>query len=161
MSQSKKMLINATQHEEIRVALVEGQKLYGLDIESAGQEQIKGSIFKGRITGIQPSLEAVFVEYGSEGQRNGFLPYREISPEYFAPFNGQHEDYKPDIKDILKEGQELIIQVKKEEDKRKGAASNAVTGCCHSASCLANSESSFGSNVIRPDCDFSAFSQQS
>ncbi|MDP8171652.1 ribonuclease E [Pasteurella skyensis] len=114
----KRMLINATQKEELRVALVDGQRLFDLDIESPGHEQKKSNIYKGRITRVEPSLEAAFVDYGTE--RHGFLPLKEISREYFPEgyvFRGS-----PSIKDIIKEGQEIIIQVNKEERGNKGAA---------------------------------------
>lgn len=114
----KRMLINATQQEELRVALVDGQRLYDLDIENPGHEQKKANIYKGKITRIEPSLEAAFVDYGSEKQ--GFLPIKEISREYF-PSNYQPHG-RPNIKDVLKEGQELIIQVDKKERGNKGAA---------------------------------------
>jgi ribonuclease E len=112
------MLINATQEEEIRVALVDGQKLYDLDIESPGHEQKKANIYKGRITRVEPSLEAAFVDYGSE--RHGFLPLKEISREYFPA--GYTFDGRPNIKEVVKEGQEVIIQIDKEERGQKGAA---------------------------------------
>jgi len=114
----KRMLINATQQEEMRVALVDGQKLYDLDIESPGHEQKKANIYKGKITRIEPSLEAAFVDYGAE--RHGFLPLKEIAKTYFPEgytFNG-----RPNIKDVIKEGQEVIVQVDKEERGQKGAA---------------------------------------
>ncbi|MGI5309685.1 ribonuclease E [Rheinheimera sp. WS51] len=114
----KRMLINATQEEEIRVALVDGQKLYDLDIESPGHEQKKANIYKGKITRVEPSLEAAFVEYGSD--RHGFLPLKEISREYF-PANYSF-DGRPNIKEVVKEGQEVIIQIDKEERGQKGAA---------------------------------------
>ncbi|MFW1677789.1 ribonuclease E [Pontibacter sp. JAM-7] len=114
----KRMLINATQPEELRVALVDGQRLYDLDIESDSREQKKANIYKGKITRIEPSLEAAFVDYGSE--RHGFLPLKEISREYFTqkPTRGN----RPNIKDVLKEGTEVIVQVDKEERGNKGAA---------------------------------------
>ncbi|RZM77020.1 ribonuclease E [Pseudoalteromonas rubra] len=114
----KRMLINATQQEEMRVALVDGQRLYDLDIESPGHEQKKANIYKGKITRIEPSLEAAFVDYGAE--RHGFLPLKEIAKTYFPSgytFNG-----RPNIKDVIKEGQEVIVQVDKEERGQKGAA---------------------------------------
>ena len=114
----KRMLINATQQEELRVALVDGQRLYDLDIESPGHEQKKANIYKGKITRIEPSLEAAFVDYGAE--RHGFLPVKEIAREYF-PAN-YHASGRPNIKDVLKEGQEVIVQVDKEERGNKGAA---------------------------------------
>ncbi len=114
----KRMLINAVQEEELRVALVDGQKLYDLSIEIPSREQKKSNIYKGRITRIEPSLEAAFVEYGA--QRHGFLPLKEVSKEYFRsqPANGG----RLNIKDLLQEGQELIVQVEKEERGNKGAA---------------------------------------
>jgi ribonuclease E len=114
----KRMLINATQQEELRVALVDGQKLYDLDIESPGHEQKKANIYKGRITRIEPSLEAAFVDYGAE--RHGFLPLKEIAREYFPNNYASHG--RPNIKDVLREGQEVIVQVDKEERGNKGAA---------------------------------------
>ncbi|MGP1930552.1 MAG: ribonuclease E [Arsenophonus sp. ET-YP4-MAG3] len=114
----KRMLINATQQEELRVAIVDGQRLYDLDIESLGHEQKKANIYKGKITRIEPSLEAAFVDYGSE--KHGFLPIKEIAREYFPSRYQSHG--RPNIKDILKEGQEVIIQVDKEERGNKGAA---------------------------------------
>ncbi|CAQ83788.1 MULTISPECIES: ribonuclease E [Photorhabdus] len=114
----KRMLINATQQEELRVALVDGQRLYDLDIESPGHEQKKANIYKGKITRIEPSLEAAFVDYGAE--RHGFLPIKEIAREYFP--NNYHPHGRPNIKDVLKEGQEVIVQVDKEERGNKGAA---------------------------------------
>ena len=111
------MLINATQSEELRVALVDGQRLYDLDIESGAREQKKANIYKGRITRVEPSLEAAFVDFGAE--RHGFLPLKEISREYFT---GSHQGGRPNIKDVIKEGQEVIIQVDKEERGNKGAA---------------------------------------
>ncbi|OEY69558.1 ribonuclease [Rheinheimera salexigens] len=112
------MLINATQEEEIRVALVDGQKLYDLDIESPGHEQKKANIYKGKITRVEPSLEAAFVDYGAD--RHGFLPLKEISRDYF-PANYSF-DGRPNIKEVVKEGQEVIIQIDKEERGQKGAA---------------------------------------
>lgn len=114
----KRMLINATQQEELRVALVDGQRLYDLDIESPGHEQKKANIYKGKITRIEPSLEAAFVDYGAE--RHGFLPLKEISRDYF-PGNYQLHG-RPNIKDVLREGQEVIVQIDKEERSSKGAA---------------------------------------
>lgn len=113
----KRMLINATQSEEIRVALVDGQKLYDLDIESGFRTQKKANIYKGKITRIEPSLEAAFVDYGSE--RHGFLPLKEISSEYFID---PKVSGRPNIKEVLKEGTEVIVQVDKEERGNKGAA---------------------------------------
>lgn len=114
----KRMLINATQQEELRVALVDGQRLYDLDIESSRSEQKKSNIYKGKITRIEPSLEAVFVDYGME--KHGFLPLKEVSKNYF-PENFYHDE-NLNIKDILQEGQELIVQINKEERGTKGAA---------------------------------------
>ncbi|MDO6446933.1 ribonuclease E [Colwellia sp. 1_MG-2023] len=114
----KRMLINATQSEELRVALVDGQQLYDLDIESPGHEQKKANIYKAKITRIEPSLEAAFVDYGAE--RHGFLPMKEIAREYFP--KGYTFQGRPNIKDVLKEGQEVIVQIDKEERGQKGAA---------------------------------------
>ncbi len=113
----KRMLFNATQQEELRVAIVDGQKLVDLDIESASREQRKSNIYKGVITRIEPSLEAAFVDYGEE--RHGFLPFKEVSKAYFRP---DAEVGKARIQDALKEGQELIVQVEKDERGTKGAA---------------------------------------
>lgn len=113
----KRMLINATQQEELRVALVDGQRLYDLDIESPGHEQKKANIYKGKITRIEPSLEAAFVDYGAE--RHGFL-LKEIAREYFPANYNAHG--RPNIKDVLREGQEVIVQIDKEERGNKGAA---------------------------------------
>ena len=113
----KRMLFNATQQEELRVAIVDGQKLVDIDIESAGREQRKGNIYKGLITRIEPSLEACFVNYGEE--RHGFLPFKEIARSYFAE---GVDVRKASIKEALKEGQEIIVQVEKEERGNKGAA---------------------------------------
>jgi len=114
----KRMLFNATQPEELRVALVDGQRLYDLDIETTLREQKKANIYKGRITRIEPSLEAAFVDYGSE--RHGFLPLKEISRQYFK--EGYEINGRVNIKEALKEGQEIVIQVGKEERGNKGAA---------------------------------------
>ena len=113
----KRMLFNATQAEELRVAIVDGQKLIDLDIESAAKEQRKSNIYKAVITRIEPSLEAAFVDYG--GERHGFLPFKEISRTYFA---AGADAGKVRIQDALKEGQELIVQVEKDERGNKGAA---------------------------------------
>lgn len=115
----KRMLINATHPEELRVALVDGQRLFDLDIESSSREQKKANIYKGRITRVEPSLEAAFVDFGAE--RHGFLPLKEISKEYFKKSPGQIEG-KINIKDVVSEGQEVIVQVDKEERGNKGAA---------------------------------------
>ncbi len=115
----KRMLINATQPEELRVAMVDGQKLYDLDIENRTRVQKKASIFKGKITRVEPSLEAAFVDFGAE--RHGFLPLKEIAREYFyrSPPNSQG---RMKIRDVVKEGTEVIVQVEKEERGGKGAA---------------------------------------
>jgi len=110
------MLINATQPEELRVALVDGQRLFDLDIESGAREQKKANIYKGKITRVEPSLEAAFVDFGSD--RHGFLPLKEISREYFK----KTPEGRVNIKDVLSEGQEVIVQVEKEERGNKGAA---------------------------------------
>ena len=112
----KRMLINATQPEELRVALVDGQRLYDLDIESGAREQKKANIYRGKITRVEPSLEAAFVDFGAE--RHGFLPLKEIAREYFI----KEPSGRPSIKEVLKEGQEVIVQVDKEERGNKGAA---------------------------------------
>ncbi|CAN5191045.1 hypothetical protein BH24PSE2_BH24PSE2_16120 [soil metagenome] len=114
----KRMLINATQQEELRVAMVDGQKLFDLDIEVPSREQKKSNIYKGFITRIEPSLDACFVDYGAE--RHGFLPVKEISPEYFLRPVDAGE--KPNIRELLKEKQEIVVQIEKEERGRKGAA---------------------------------------
>ncbi|MEW8154067.1 MAG: ribonuclease E, partial [Candidatus Thiodiazotropha endolucinida] len=115
----KRMLINATQPEELRVAIVDGQKLFNLDIEVPGREQKKANIYKGRITRVEPSLEAAFVEYGSE--RHGFLPLKEIARTYFTE-KARSTSGRVNIQEAIKEGQEVIIQVEKEERGNKGAA---------------------------------------
>jgi len=114
----KRMLINATQPEELRVALVDGQRLYDLDIESSGKEQKKSNIYKGRIVRIEPSLEAAFVDYGSK--RHGFLPFKEIAKSLLK--TKSPEGGRINFKDDLEAGQEFIIQVEKEERGNKGAA---------------------------------------
>ena len=114
----KRMLVNATQQEELRVAIVDGQKLYDLDIEVPSREQRKSNIYKGRITRLEPSLEAAFVEYGAK--RHGFLPLKEISREYFVREPAEGE--RVQIKDVLKENQDIVVQVEKEERGNKGAA---------------------------------------
>jgi len=113
------MLFNATQPEELRVAMVDGQRLYDLDIETAGREQKKANIYKARITRVEPSLEAAFVDYGAD--RHGFLPLKEVSRSYFDP-NAEKTGGRVNIKQVLKEGQEIIVQVEKEERGNKGAA---------------------------------------
>ena len=118
----KRMLINATQPEEVRVALVDGQRLYDLDIEPTAREQKKSNIYKARVVRIEPSLEAAFVDYGAE--RHGFLPYKEIARALFKPAEGgaAQSGAKPGIKDAIDEGQEFIVQIEKEERGNKGAA---------------------------------------
>jgi ribonuclease E len=113
----KRMLINATHSEELRVALVDGQRMYDLDIESGAREQKKANIYRGRITRVEPSLEAAFVDYGSE--RHGFLPLKEISREYFKD---PSQSGRSSIRELVKEGQEIVVQVDKEERGNKGAA---------------------------------------
>lgn len=115
----RRMLFNATQPEELRVALVEGQWLYDLDIETTHRESRKANIYKGRITRVEPSLEAAFVDYGAE--RHGFLPLKEISREYFDPSVDLSQG-RVNIKEVLKEGQEIVVQIGKEERGNKGAA---------------------------------------
>jgi ribonuclease E len=112
------MLVNAVQEEELRVALVDGQKLYDLSIEIPSREQKKSNIYKGRVTRVEPSLEAAFVDYGA--QRHGFLPLKEVAKDYFQAQNPAQG--RTNIKDLLREGQELIVQVEKEERGNKGAA---------------------------------------
>jgi ribonuclease E len=113
------MLINATQPEELRVAIVDGQKLYNLDIETPGREQKKANIYKGRITRVEPSLEAAFVEYGAE--RHGFLPFKEVSRSYFSE-SALQSSGRVTIQEALREGQEVLVQIDKEERGTKGAA---------------------------------------
>jgi len=113
----KRMLFNATQQEELRVAIVDGQKLIDLDIESSAKEQRKGNIYKGTITRIEPSLEAAFIEYGAD--RHGFLPFKEVARVYFKQ---DAEPGRARIQDALIEGQELVVQVDKDERGTKGAA---------------------------------------
>ncbi|MDG4597953.1 MAG: Rne/Rng family ribonuclease [Candidatus Contendobacter sp.] len=114
----KRMLINATQQEELRVALVDGQKLYDLDIETPAREQKKSNVYKGRVTRIEPGLEAAFVDYGAD--RHGFLPFKEINRSYFDAHIA--EGGRPSIREAIKEGQEIMVQVEKEERGNKGAA---------------------------------------
>src|ERR1700674_5661357 len=114
----KRMLFNATQAEELRVAIVDGQKLVDLDIESAGKEQRKSNIYKGVITRVEPSLEAVFVDYGAE--RHGFLPFKEIAKQYMVNDGGEFGRSK--MSTHLKVGHEMIVQVDKDERGNKGAA---------------------------------------
>ena len=113
----KRMLVNATQQEELRVALVDGQKLYDLSVELPSREQKKANVYKGRIARIEPSLEACFIDYGAE--RHGFLPLKEISREYFLknPSSG-----RINMREVLQEGQDIVVQVEKEERGNKGAA---------------------------------------
>ena len=115
----KRMLINTTQPEELRVAMVDGQKLYDLDIEVPSRGQKKSNVYKGKITRIEPSLEAAFIDYG--GNRHGFLPLKEIARSYFSE-SAKQEGGRLSIKDALKEGQDLVVQVEKEERGNKGAA---------------------------------------
>jgi ribonuclease E len=113
----KRMLVNATQQEELRVALVDGQKLFDLSIELPSREQKKANVYKGRISRVEPSLEACFVDYGA--QRHGFLPLKEVSREFFRQ---QPQGGRMNIRELLQEGQEIIVQVEKEERGTKGAA---------------------------------------
>jgi len=115
----KRMLVNATQEEELRVALVDGQRIYDLDIEIPSRETKKANVYKGRITRVEPSLEAAFVDYGAE--RHGFLPLKEVTRDYFKSQDG-NGNARAGIRDLLQEGQELIVQVEKEERGNKGAA---------------------------------------
>jgi len=114
----KRMLVNATQEEELRMALVDGQRLYDLNIETPSQERKKANIYKGKITRIEPSLEAAFIDYGAE--RHGFLPFKEVSPEYYV--KEPEGNGRPGIKDVLREGQDIVVQIDKEERGTKGAA---------------------------------------
>src|ERR1700727_2803901 len=113
----KRMLVNATQEEELRVALVDGQKLFDLSIELPSREQKKANVYKGRISRVEPSLEACFVDYGA--QRHGFLPLKEVSRDYFR---GNPQGGRMNIRELLTEGQEVMVQVEKEERGNKGAA---------------------------------------
>ncbi|MEM9601919.1 MAG: Rne/Rng family ribonuclease [Pseudomonadota bacterium] len=113
----KRMLINATHGEELRVAVVDGQRLEDLDIEHGDREQQKSNIYKGKVTRIEQSLEAVFVDYGAE--RHGFLPFKEVARSYLSDAG---DGGKPSVKDGLKEGQEILVQIEKEERGTKGAA---------------------------------------
>src|SRR4030095_13259119 len=114
----RRMLVNATQEEELRVAMVDGQKLYDLDIEVPSREQKKGNIYKARIPRVEPSLEAAFVDYGAT--RHGFLPLKEVSRSYFR--TSVDAGSRVNIKEALQEGQELVVQIDKEERGTKGAA---------------------------------------
>ena len=116
----KRILFNATHPEELRLAVVDGQKLLDLDIESSSYQQKKGNIYKGKITRVEPSLEAAFIDYGSE--RQGFLPLKEISRIYFQGYDERTPMSQVRIKDVIREGQEMIVQVDKEERGTKGAA---------------------------------------
>src|SRR5690606_29325536 len=113
----KRMLFNATQPEELRVAIVDGQKLIDLDIETLGKEQRKSNSYKASVTRLEPSLEATFVDYGAG--RHGFLPYKEIAP---TCFNDNTNGSSHRVSELLREGQELIVQVDKDERGNKGAA---------------------------------------
>ena len=114
----KRMLINATQPEELRVAMVDGQRLYDLDIENRTRIQKKSNVYKGKITRVEPSLEAAFVDFGAE--RHGFLPLKEISKQYFA--QNPKDNSKLQIKELVQSGTEVVVQVEKEERGNKGAA---------------------------------------
>ncbi len=122
----KRMLINATQKEELRVALVDGQRLYDLDIETVSAKQKKANIYKGKITRVEPSLEAAFVDYGAD--RHGFLPIKEIAKDYFSGSTAVGNNGKPDYKKLIREGQEVMVQVEKEERGNKGAALTTYIG---------------------------------
>ena len=115
----KRMLINATHEEELRVAIVDGQRLVDLDIEHKSREQRKSNIYKAKITRVEPSLEAAFVDYGAE--RHGFLPFKEIAREYLKG-SGKGDGGRPNVRDGIKEGQEIVVQIEKEERSNKGAA---------------------------------------
>src|SRR5436190_5117140 len=119
----KRMLVNATQEEELRVALVDGQKLFDLSIDLPSREQKKANVYKARISPVEPSLEACFVDYGA--QRPGFLPVKEVSREFFrqAPQGGRMK-----IRELLSEGQEVIVQVEREERGTKGPAVTTSIG---------------------------------
>ena len=114
----KRMLFNATQPEELRVAIVDGQRLIDLDIESTRKEQRKSNIYKGVVTRVEPSLEAAFVDYGVD--RHGFLPFKEISRQYLRGESG--EAPRGRVAELLREGHELVVQVDKDERGNKGAA---------------------------------------
>ena len=117
----RKMLINATESEETRIAITKDNKLFDLDIENINHEQKKANIYKGKISRIEPSLNAIFVSYGEE--KNGFLPFKEVSPEYFIkPYNNSDENAVPPMQELLQVGQEIIVQINKEERGTKGAA---------------------------------------
>ena len=116
----KRMLVNATQEEELRVALVDGQRIYDLDIEIPSRETKKANVYKGRITRVEPSLEAAFIDYGAD--RHGFLPLKEVSKAFFKDKQPGQEGGSRGIRDLIEEGQEIIVQVEKEERGNKGAA---------------------------------------
>ena len=116
----KRMLINATHEEELRVAIVDGQRLIDLDIERKNREQKKSNIYKAKITRVEPSLEAAFVDYGAE--RHGFLPFKEIAREYINSKGKKNDNGRPNVRDGIKEGQEIVVQIEKEERSNKGAA---------------------------------------
>lgn len=116
----KRILINAVHQEELRVAMVDGQRLFDLDIDTPTREQKKGNIYKGKITRVEPSLEAVFVDYGAE--RQGFLPLKEVAKSYFNETESQENAERINVQDVLKVGQELVVQIEKEERGNKGAA---------------------------------------
>ncbi len=116
----KRMLINATHQEELRVAIVDGQRLVDLDIEHKSREQRKSNIYKAKITRVEPSLEAVFVDYGAD--RHGFLPFKEIAKEYLKKDAKKSDGGRPNIRECIKEGQEIVVQIEKEERSNKGAA---------------------------------------
>jgi len=116
----KRMLVNATQEEELRVALVDGQRIYDLDIEIPSRETKKANVYKGRITRVEPSLEAAFIDYGAD--RHGFLPLKEISKAFFKDKQPGQEGGSRGIRDLIEEGQDIIVQVEKEERGNKGAA---------------------------------------
>jgi len=115
-----KMLISATQADEVRVALIKGQTLYDLDIENPGFEQKKANIYKAKISRVEPSLEAAFVDYGAD--RHGFLPFKEVARSYFKPELANESFSRLGIRDVLREGQEIMVQIDKEERGNKGAA---------------------------------------
>lgn len=116
----KRMLINGTHPQELRVALVDGQEIYDLDIETTSKKKQKSNIYKGIVTRVEPSLEAAFINFGAD--RHGFLPIKEVAPEYYPAALNTEDNRRPSIKDVLKEGQELIVQVEKEQRGNKGAA---------------------------------------
>jgi ribonuclease E len=116
----KRILINAVHQEELRVAMVDGQRLFDLDIDTPAREQKKGNIYKGKITRVEPSLEAVFVDYGSE--RQGFLPLKEVAKSYFKEIDSKENSDRINVQDVLTVGQELVVQIEKEERGNKGAA---------------------------------------